>query len=361
MIPAVGDGPYDGGWLDPLMPAVYPPLQARRTASPAPGCPPFKSKDSVIKRPDDDPAKPDTVAPGLHRFSPLAGPHPRSLALGGAADAALPSGASRGPQALSSGAYSVVWWDPQALALDAKSTLGLRRDDLIVKTGDLFGADERLATYERWRRERDRVVEEASRPSVRVQTATSWAAEAARDGLDEALAASTKGGPAVELVELPGAAGRPRGRVFGALVHAVLAIVPLDAPADIIRRAAEMQQRILLASKEETEAAIVVVLAVLSHDVMSRARASASVRRECPVTWLQPDGVLIEGVLDLAFGRPAHRRRRFPRPTTNCRRGDRYRAQVQQSTPSRATSKPATGDLVQSVIPVDHTDSCNAP
>jgi error-prone DNA polymerase len=32
-------------------------------------------------------------------FSVLAGPHPRSLALGGAADAALPSGPSRGPQA----------------------------------------------------------------------------------------------------------------------------------------------------------------------------------------------------------------------------------------------------------------------
>ena len=30
----------------------------------------------------------------------LAGPHPRSLSLGGAADAALPSGASLGPQAL---------------------------------------------------------------------------------------------------------------------------------------------------------------------------------------------------------------------------------------------------------------------
>ena len=46
---------------------------------------------------------------------------------------------------------------------------------------------------------------------------------------------------------------------------------------------------------------------MLRHDLMARARASARVRRETPVTWLQKDGTLIEGVLDLAFdeaGRP---------------------------------------------------------
>ena len=34
---------------------------------------------------------------------------------------------------------------------------------------------------------------------------------------------------------------------------------------------------------------------------MARVRASALVKRETPVSWLQKDGVLIEGVLDLAF------------------------------------------------------------
>ena len=41
--------------------------------------------------------------------------------------------------------------------------------------------------------------------------------------------------------------------------------------------------------------------AVLRHDLIARARASASVKRETPVSWLQKDGMLIEGVLDLAF------------------------------------------------------------
>jgi ATP-dependent exoDNAse (exonuclease V) beta subunit len=52
---------------------------------------------------------------------------------------------------------------------------------------------------------------------------------------------------------------------------------------------------------EEVAAAIQVVSAVLKHDLMVRARASARVRRETPITWTQPDGLLIEGVLDLAF------------------------------------------------------------
>ena len=41
VVPVIGDGPYDGGWLDPLMPAIYPPEAARREPAPAPGCPAF--------------------------------------------------------------------------------------------------------------------------------------------------------------------------------------------------------------------------------------------------------------------------------------------------------------------------------
>ena len=35
IVPAIGDGPYDGGWLDPLTPAFYPPLAERRKPSPS--------------------------------------------------------------------------------------------------------------------------------------------------------------------------------------------------------------------------------------------------------------------------------------------------------------------------------------
>ena len=51
----------------PLNRAMYPPMHARRSPVPDAGLPPFK-KDSVFKRPDDDPFTSATVQAGLHRF-----------------------------------------------------------------------------------------------------------------------------------------------------------------------------------------------------------------------------------------------------------------------------------------------------
>ena len=263
VVPAVGDGPYEGGWLDPLTRAIYPPDAQRRAPSPAKGCPPFRSKDSVLSRPDMDPARPTTVAPGAYAFD----------------------------------GYDVVWWDPSLLHLNAVSSFGLKRDDLIVKDGDMFAVEERRLEYERWRADREQLVEAGRTPTVRVQTATAWAAEAAEAGIDSAIAAAS----AVEVVAMAGADGRPRGPRFGTLVHAILATVSLDAAEDVIRRTAGVQARIINNSAEELAAAVQVVLAVLKHDLMSRARASTRLRRETPITWTQPDGMLIEGVLDLAF------------------------------------------------------------
>ena len=263
VVPTVGDGAYEGGWLDPLTSAVYPPDAKRRSPERAVGCPPFRSKDSVLNRPDMDPARPTTVAPGAYAFD----------------------------------GYDVTWWDPSLLHLNAASTFGLRRDDLIVKDGDMFAVEDRLANYERWRTDREQLIERGRSPSLLVQTATAWAAEAAESGIDTAIAS----GSAVQIVALPGAEGRPRGPRFGTLVHAVLAIVPLDADENAIRNTADVQGRIVACPPEEIAAAIRVVSAVLQHDLMSRARAAARIRRETPITWTQPDGTLIEGVLDLAF------------------------------------------------------------
>ena len=63
VVPAVGDEPYDGGWVSPLDRAIYPPAAQRRTPGDAAGCPPFK-KDSVLERPDGGIATAATVAPG---------------------------------------------------------------------------------------------------------------------------------------------------------------------------------------------------------------------------------------------------------------------------------------------------------
>ena len=90
VVPAVGDEPYTEGWIAPLNTAVYPLEDVRRTFTVAPGCPVFKSKDTVLERPDGDPASISTVCPGEHR-------------LGAAGDE-----------------VSVVWWAPDELSPRAR-------------------------------------------------------------------------------------------------------------------------------------------------------------------------------------------------------------------------------------------------
>ncbi len=151
VVPVVGDEIYEGGWLDPLMPAVYPSPFAREARAAGVGCPAFPSKDSVLNRPDGDPARPMTVAPGSYLFG---------------------GGGRR---------YSVVWWDPHILRLDADAGYGLRRDDLISKDGDPAAVASRLAAHHEWRDKRDAATARARVPSLRVRTATSVAADRTPD------------------------------------------------------------------------------------------------------------------------------------------------------------------------------------
>ena len=94
---------------------------------------------------------------------------------------------------------------------------------------------------------------------------------------------------------------RPSGTRFGILVHAVLAEVPLDAARDRIADHAHVQARLLGATPEETDAAISAVGAALAHPVLVEARKALEVRRELPLQVRLPDGVLAEGVVDLAY------------------------------------------------------------
>jgi ATP-dependent helicase/nuclease subunit A len=321
IIPTIGDAPYEGGWLDPLTHAIYPPVATCRTPEHAEGCPAFKSKDSVLNRPDMDPARATTIAPGSHAF-------------------AFASSDDRVPNP----EYRVVWWDPSILHLGASASFGLRRDDLIVKDGDMFAVEDRLAAYERWRDDRQQLVQRGSAPSVRVQTATAWAAEASKLGVDEAIATAS----AVTVVSIPGVEGRPRGPRFGTLVHAILAIVPLTADEDVIRRTSEVQALILGAPADESLAATRVVTAVLGHELMVRARSSVNLRRETPITWKQKDGVLIEGVLDFAFDEADGTIVVDFKTDHELAAGEsRYRAQVQKyvDAVAMATGRPAAGVL----------------
>jgi ATP-dependent exoDNAse (exonuclease V) beta subunit len=276
VVPVVGDETYEGGWLDPLMPAVHPSLFAREARADGVGCPVFPSKDSVLTRPDGDPAGPMTVAPGAYSFGD------------------------------GSDAYSVVWWDPRVLRLHADSGYGLRRDDLISKDGDPAKVAARLAEYQRWRTGRDEAVARARVPTLKVRTATSVAVERAIDPSSTNVAKT----PEIEVIDFSRTAERPFGPRFGTLVHATLATVPLDASEPVIAAVADAQARILPTggrdpyADEEVYAAVEVVTSLLRDPLFDRVREAERAGRcdrELPIVWKAPDGTLIEGTIDLAF------------------------------------------------------------
>ena len=98
--------------------------------------------------------------------------------------------------------------------------------------------------------------------------------------------------------------GRPRGKRFGTLVHAILAEVELDADADGVGLVAAAQGRIIGASEDEIAAGATAASAALRHPIMRRAAASmkrGECRREAPILLPRGDGTVIEGVIDLAF------------------------------------------------------------
>ncbi len=284
VIPAVGDEEREG-WIQPLNTAIYPPKEARRQQHQAPGCVEFKSKDSVLVRPSGS-AGTTTVSPGLHvrkinSSDPNLFPPPRGAGKdeGGGAE------------------FSVVWWDPHALKLGAEAPLGIRRPELIVKDVAPNVVESGLAAYNSWRERRDQAIAAGTQASVAVRTVTQMA-KAAGDGAPDSQPSP------IEIVELPRAANRPSGPRFGALVHAVLASVPLHGDLAAIQRLAAIHGRVLGAAPEEIDAASESVHTALSHAVFDRARQAAQqgrCRREVPIAWRDPDGLLIEGVIDLAF------------------------------------------------------------
>src|SRR4030095_7687783 len=116
--------------------------------------------------------------------------------------------------------------------------------------------------------------------------------------------AGTEAGPEIQTVELPRDAGRPAGPRYGALVHAVLATMPMDAGPQQIKQAARLQGRILGSSEQEIESAGTVAETVIRHPIMERARKAATsgqCRRETPIALRQADGSIVDGVVDLAF------------------------------------------------------------
>src|SRR5688572_15024 len=308
VVPAVGDQPYDGGWLSPLDAAVYPPVGGRRQPRTAAGCPPFK-KDSVLQRPDDGVAMSHTVAPGCHTVASGQGSGVRDQGSGaGGSEADLP--------------FEVVWWDPSALQLGAEPPFGLRRQELISKDVALDVVAEGTARYVTWRNAREEAITRAAQPSVNVRSVTEWARSEIQKPKSEDPNPTHRGTEApspqtipvtsvsrrvvtkeVEIVSVPAVEDRPSGRRFGTLVHASLAAVPLDADQATSDRIVAVQARIVAAPAVEVIAAQQLVRAVLGHEVLAQARRAAgrgALLRETPTT-IVLDGQVIDGNVDLAF------------------------------------------------------------
>jgi ATP-dependent exoDNAse (exonuclease V) beta subunit len=97
---------------------------------------------------------------------------------------------------------------------------------------------------------------------------------------------------------------RPHGKRFGTLVHAVLSIVDLKADKNGVQLVADLEGRLLGATAEEITAATKTVSRALAHPLMKRAASAwfaGRCRRETPVVIKLEDGVLVEGIVDLAF------------------------------------------------------------
>ena len=305
VVPAVGDGPHEGGWTSSLHSSIYPPILERRSPVQPPSCPVFGG-DSVVDRPDGDPASADTVAPGLYRFEDR---QPDGATGDQRAQVVkFPDRTGRTPQEDSddrdvgepppSAGHAVVWWDPHVLPLGAEAHFGIRQEELLSKDVSDEAVEEDLHRYRAWRLRREHVLERAATPTLVVETVTARADAMVRAGATRITADAE-----VEVIELAHAPERPSGPRFGSLVHAVLATVPLERPSAATPTAV-LHGRVLGATDSEVTAAAAAVTSALRHPILERARAATSrgdCRREVPVALRDEDGTLIEGVVDLAF------------------------------------------------------------
>ena len=270
VVPAVGDGPFENGWIRPLNRALYPPVDERQQPQAARACPPFPGKDTVLERPDGQQPDASTVRPGAYALQRRA---ERRTLHGG-----------------------VVGSDPARHARRRQSRAAARGLDL---KGSARGGRRRgpraLRRVARAQSGRDRA---GARPSLAVMTATEWVS----DGGSALKAAFADITPDMIAIEDAGVDGpRPSGKRFGVLVHALLAVVPLDADGDQVRELARLHARVLGAPDDERDAAARLVHRVLGHQVLHDARAAGpACRREAPVS-IVLDGTLVDGQVDLAF------------------------------------------------------------
>ncbi|MEM9599101.1 MAG: 3'-5' exonuclease, partial [Acidobacteriota bacterium] len=256
VVPAVGTGPWRGGWLEPLYGAVYPPSAAYRSAEPAPGCPAMG--ETTVLQPPRDPRVDVPIRPGLHR--------PKE------------------------GTHGVVWWDPALLRLKVAGKFGLIKER-VLRPDPEGDADARgLDAYVDWLDRRDQAVEAGQVAGAEVATVTDFEQAPPEPAVEVT----------VEILDRP--AGRPAGRRFGTLVHAILGDIDLDADTETVRALAHLHGRMASAPASEIDAAADAVDAALRHPLLQKAAKAEDLWRETPFQLVLDGGLRLEGTFDLAFG-----------------------------------------------------------
>jgi ATP-dependent exoDNAse (exonuclease V) beta subunit len=296
VVPAVGDAPFEKGWVSPLSGAIYPGGLGSSPGVTA-GVPSFSGRDTVLERPRDEGPGLGTMRPGAYVFTDPVTHDP----------------------------YTVVWWDPMALDHRGDERRGLRREDLITKDARPEDVEADRDRYLTWRARRDAIRERAATPSMDIMTATEWARSFPSEPAEEAEAAAATGLPLFDAVPPTApraraesvtvedtaprfrdsvAGPRPSGRRFGVLVHALLAAAPLEASAEQLASLATLHARVLGATDAEREVAASVVARALAHPLLRAAQAASArggrCRREAPITIRDGDR-LIDGQIDLAY------------------------------------------------------------
>ena len=269
--PAVGDGPFDKGWIRPLNRALYPPREQWQSPTSARGVPLFKGKQTIMPdaRADGQPVD-DTIRPGTYQLVDQDSGH----------------------------SYSVVWWDPLLLQGASDDARGVRREELISKSAGAEDVAADRANYDRWRERRAAIQERGSAASMTVVTATQVSEESGTPSHD--IAVEDAGFGAI----------RPSGKRFGTLVHAVLATLPLDADRTAVEELAALHAKLFAAPDDERDAAAGIATKLLQHSRLTAARAAEkagrNLRREVPVS-LRLDTVpgqppqIVDGQIDLAY------------------------------------------------------------
>jgi len=272
VVSALGESPYEPGWLAPLSPALYPRPDQHRVTPPPPHCAGF-GNETTLERPPISMAH--SVRPGQYAF---AGAH---------------------------GAYDVAWWDPLALALEREPKFGVRQDTLLTHAAPADHIEQEVTAFREWEARHAETIASGSRPMLSVRRATEVARVVSEAEEPTGVIILEIPRTAVTILEIPRTAvRRPAGPRFGTLVHAIMAAVPLDASRETISMYASLCVRILAASVEDGSAAVDAVEVALAHPLLRRAAAAETrgqCRRETPVTLRSDSGEVIEGIVDLAF------------------------------------------------------------